>query len=239
MPAASPGDATTGATIVVAEDDPDIADLLDLYLRREGHRVVLAADGETGLERIRTERPAVVILDVGLPGVDGLEVCRRLRADDPSLAIIFLTARDEEIDRVLGLELGADDYVTKPFSPREMVARVKAQLRRAGAGGTATAAGPAPAAVTTIGSIEVDLGRHEARVAGTPVVLATQEFDLLAFLCRNRGLALSRRQILDGAWGEDWVGDERTVDVHVRQLRRKLGDELPLATVWGVGYRLD
>jgi DNA-binding response OmpR family regulator len=239
MPAASAGDATTGATIVVVEDDPAIADLLDLYLRREGHRVVLAADGETGLQRIRTERPAVVILDVGLPGVDGLEVCRRLRAADPSVVIIFLTARDEEIDRVLGLELGADDYVTKPFSPREMVARVKAQLRRAGAGGTPGTPGVAPPVVTTVGSVEVDLGRHEARVDGTPVVLATQEFDLLAFLCRNRGLALSRRQILDGAWGEDWVGDERTVDVHVRQLRRKLGDDLPLATVWGVGYRLD
>jgi DNA-binding response OmpR family regulator len=223
----------SGATVVVVEDDPDIADLLDLYLRREGHRVVQAADGETGLERIRTERPAVVILDVGLPGIDGLEVCRRLRADDPSVAIIFLTARDEEIDRVLGLELGADDYVTKPFSPRELVARVKAQLRRAGAGTSE------PPAVIAVGAVEVDLARHEVRRDGRPVTLATQEFDLLAHLCANRGLALSRRQILDGAWGDDWVGDERTVDVHVRQLRRKLGDDLPLVTVWGVGYRLD
>jgi DNA-binding response OmpR family regulator len=179
-----------------------------------------------------------VILDVGLPDVDGLEVCRRVRAEDPGVAIIFLTARDEEVDRVLGLELGADDYVTKPFSPREVAARVKAQLRRAGAASAAAGAGAAPA-VTRIGRIEVDAGRHEVRVAGQPVLLATQEFELLALLCANRGLALSRRQILDGAWGEGWVGDERTVDVHVRQLRRKLGDDLPLATVWGVGYRLD
>ena len=218
---------------MVVEDDPSIADLLDLYLRREGHRVYLAADGEAGLDLIRLHRPAVVILDVGLPGIDGLEVCRRLRATDPAVAIIFLTARDEEVDRVLGLELGADDYVTKPFSPREMVARVKAQLRRADAGAAE------PPSVISVGDVEVDLGRHEVRRAGEPVMLATQEFDLLAHLCRNRGLALSRRQILDGAWGDSWVGDERTVDVHVRQLRRKLGDDLPLTTVWGVGYRLD
>ena len=223
---------------MVVEDDPAIADLLDLYLRREGHRVYLAGDGPTGLELIGSHRPEVVIMDVGLPGadggtgMDGLAVCRHIRRSDASVAIIFLTARDDEVDRVLGLELGADDYVTKPFSPREMVARVKAQLRRAGVGVAD------PPTVTTVGGVEVDLGRHEVRVAGTPVELATQEFELLALLCANRGLALTRRQILDGAWGEGWVGDERTVDVHVRQLRRKLGDELPLATVWGIGYRL-
>ncbi len=176
----------------------------------------------------------MVILDVGLPGIDGLEVCRRIRARDAAVAVIFLTARDDEVDRVLGLEMGADDYVTKPFSPREMVARVKARLRRNDA-----AAAPAEATVLAVDGMEVDLGRHEVRVGGTPVPLATQEFDLLAHLCANRGLALTRRQILDGAWGEDWVGDERTVDVHVRQLRRKLGDALTLTTVWGVGYRLD
>jgi len=223
------------ATIVAVEDDPAIADLLDMYLRREDHRVYLAADGERGLELIATHRPDVVILDVGLPGIDGLEVCRRIRASDAAVSVVFLTARDDEIDRVLGLEMGADDYVTKPFSPRELVARVRAQLRRAGA----TAATPAAPAVIEVGSVEVDLGRHEARRDGEPVGLTTQEFELLAFLGSNRGLALSRRQILDGAWGDGWVGDERTVDVHVGQLRRKLGDDLPLATVWGVGYRLD
>ncbi len=221
---------------MAVEDDPAIADLLDMYLRREDHRVYLAADGERGLELIAAHRPDVVILDVGLPGIDGLEVCRRIRASDAGVSVVFLTARDDEIDRVLGLEMGADDYVTKPFSPRELVARVRAQLRRAAATAAATTVAPA---VIEVGSVEVDLGRHEARRDGEPVGLTTQEFELLAFLGANRGLALSRRQILDGAWGDGWIGDERTVDVHVGQLRRKLGDDLPLVTVWGVGYRLD
>ena len=221
---------------MAVEDDPAIADLLDMYLRREDHRVYLAADGERGLELIAAHRPDVVILDVGLPGIDGLEVCRRIRASDAAVSVVFLTARDDEIDRVLGLEMGADDYVTKPFSPRELVARVRAQLRRAAATAAATTVAPA---VIEVGSVEVDLGRHEARRDGEPVGLTTQEFELLAFLGANRGLALSRRQILDGAWGDGWIGDERTVDVHVRQLRKKLGDAFVLTTVWGVGYRLE
>jgi DNA-binding response OmpR family regulator len=220
--------------IVVVEDDPNIADLLDMYLRPEGYRVFLCPDGETGLKTVVDRAPKVVILDVGLPGeLDGLEVCRRLRAEGRDLGIIMLTARDGEIDRVLGLELGADDYVTKPFSPRELVARVKALLRRSdGARGTQPA-------VHVAGTVEVDVGRREARLGGIPIPLATREFDLLAYLFEHRGLALSRRQLLDGVWGDGWIGDERTVDVHVRQLRKKLGDDLPLATVWGVGYRLD
>jgi len=145
--------------------------------------------------------------------------------------VLMLTARDGEIDRVLGLELGADDYVTKPFSPRELVARVKAILRRA-------SGPPKGTEVLSVGDVEVDVGRREARAGGRVVTLATREFDLLQYLAQNAGLALSRQQILDGAWGPEWVGDERTVDVHVRQLRKKLGDGLPLATVWGVGYRL-
>jgi len=219
------------AAVVVVEDDPNIADLVALYLRDAGFRVHPADTGEAGLEAVRSRRPNLVILDVGLPGrLDGLEVCRELRATT-DIPVILLTARDAEIDRVLGLELGADDYVTKPFSPRELVARVKAVLRRAeGAGRTST--------VVSVGEVEVDAGRREARVAGRPVALATREFDLLEHLARHRGLALSRRQLLDGVWGPDWVGDERTVDVHVRQLRRKLGDALLLDTVWGVGYRL-
>jgi DNA-binding response OmpR family regulator len=150
------------------------------------------------------------------------------------IPVILLTARDTEIDRVLGLELGADDYVTKPFSPRELVARVKAILRRAD--------GPRPAdaaAVLAFGVVEVDVKRREARLDGTAVPLAAREFELLQYLAENRGIALSRRQLLDGVWGDDWIGDERTVDVHVRQLRKKFGDHLPLTTVWGVGYRLD
>ena len=219
-------------TIVVVEDDHNIADLVDLYLRREGFRVIQAGDGRAGLAAVDREQPRLVILDVGLPGdTDGLEVCRRLRGAG-TVPVLMLTARDSELDRVLGLEMGADDYVTKPFSPRELVARVRAILRRAD--------GPPrpPEPVTTVGAVEVDRARREARVAGAVVPLATREFDLLAHLADNTGLVLSRRQLLDGVWGPDWYGDERTVDVHVRQLRKKLGEALPLATVWGVGYRL-
>jgi DNA-binding response OmpR family regulator len=217
-------------TVVVVEDDPHIADLVDLYLRREGFRVLLAADGEKGLELFKQADPWIVILDVGLPGRrDGFDVCREIRARG-SVPVLFLTARDDEVDRVLGLEMGADDYLTKPFSPRELVARVRAILRR-------TREGPAPQEVVAVGELEVDLRRREVRQGGTAVSLTTREFDLLAFLANNLGLALSRQQLLDGVWGTDWYGDERTVDVHVAQLRKKLGTDLPLATVWGVGYR--
>jgi DNA-binding response OmpR family regulator len=216
--------------VVVIEDDPHIADLVDLYLRRDGFRVLLAGDGEKGLEIFTQEDPSIVILDVGLPGArDGFAVCRDIRARG-TVPVLFLTARDDEVDRILGLELGADDYLVKPFSPRELVARVRAILRR-------TREGPAPQEVVALGDLEVDLRRREARHAGAVVALTTREFDLLAFLANNVGLALSRQQLLDGVWGADWYGDERTVDVHVAQLRKKLGSDLPLATVWGVGYR--
>jgi len=218
--------------VVIVEDDVHIADLVSLYLEQSGFRVYRADNGADGLRVIGERQPKLVILDVGLVGdIDGLEVCRRLRATT-DVPVIMLTARDGEIDRVLGLELGADDYVTKPFSPRELVARVKTILRRS------DGQGRAPAKVLTVGSVEVDVGRAEARVEGEVVALTTREFALLQYLAENKGLALSRRQLLDGAWGADWYGDERTVDAHVRQLRKKLGDALPLATVWGVGYRL-
>jgi len=224
--------AADAVPVVLVEDDPDIADLVDLYLRQAGFRVYQANSGERGLEVIRDRSPKAVILDLGLPGeIDGLEVCRRLRASG-DVPIIMLTARDDEIDRVLGFELGADDYVTTPFSPRELAARVKAILRRSD---------PRPAAspaVITVDRLEVDTARREARVDGQPVALATREFELLRHLAENQGIALSRRQLLDSVWGPEWVGDERTVDVHVRQLRKKLADALPLATVWGVGYRM-
>ncbi len=224
--------ASDSGTIVVVEDDPNIADLVELYLRREGFRVLQATDAGRAQEMVGRERPRLVVLDLGLPGQqDGFDVCRRLQ-DNGAVPVLILTARDSEIDRVLGLELGADDYVTKPFSPRELVARVKAILRRV----------DSPPRdepdVTVVGGVEVDVGRREARVDGRAVPLAAREFDLLAHLAHNAGLALTRAQLLDGVWGPGWYGDERTVDVHVRQLRKKLGDQLPLATVWGVGYRL-
>ena len=217
-------------TVVVVEDDPHIADLVDLYLRREGFRVLLATDGDRGLELCNQSDPWIVVLDVGLPGSrDGFDVCREIRATS-KVPVLFLTARDDEVDRILGLELGADDYLVKPFSPRELVARVRAILRR-------TREGPPPQDIVQLGALEVDLRRREARWDGEVVALATREFDLLAFLATNVGLALSRQQLLDGVWGHDWYGDERTVDVHVAQLRKKLGIDLPLTTVWGVGYR--
>ena len=218
-------------TIVVIEDDTHIADLVDIYLRREGFRIIQAGTGEAGLAAIERERPRMAILDVGLPGgIDGLEVCQRVRSKH-SLPVLMLTARDSELDRVLGLELGADDYVTKPFSPRELVARVKAILRRSDGGSERSE-------VLMAGRVEVDLVRREARLDGAVVPLASKEFQLLQFLAERPGRALSRQQLLDGVWGPGWYGDDRTVDAHVRQLRKKLGEALPLNTVWGMGYRL-
>ena len=224
--------------IVVVEDDPNIADLVELYLRRDGYRPYQAPTGERALEIVALRRPKLVILDIGLPGeLDGIDVCRSIRAES-DVPIIFLTARDDEVDRVLGLELGADDYVTKPFSPRELVARVKAILRRTEL--TAMDRSDDRPEPSDLGAdIIVDPARREVTVGGAAVALATREFDLLLHLSTNRGLALSRRQLLDSVWGDGWIGDDRTVDVHVRQLRKKLGDGLVLETVWGVGYRLD
>ena len=217
-------------TIVVVDDEPNIADLVDLYLAREGFRVLKTGTGEGGLQAVRDHRPRLVVLDVGLPDVDGLEVCKRLRTTS-QIPVIFLTARDSEVDRVLGLELGGDDYLTKPFSPAELVARVKAVLRRVDGG---------PASeVMQVGDVAIDAGRREVRVAGEPVEFTTKEFDLLRYLAERPGLALSRQQILDGVWGYDWYGDARTVDVHIAQVRKKLGDAVQIKTVRGVGYRLE
>src|SRR5215210_2774445 len=218
-------------TILVVDDEPNIADLVELYLRRDGYRVVKAANGEDGLRAVTDHRPRLLVLDVGLPGIDGLEVCRQLRATS-AIPVIFLTARDTEVDRVLGLELGADDYVSKPFSPVELVARVKAVLRRA-EGGTASAE------IVQVGSVTIDAGRREVRIGGEPVPFTTKEFDLLRFLADRSGRALSRQQILDGVWGYDWFGDVRTVDVHIAQVRKKVDAGVRIDTVRGVGYRLD
>ena len=218
-------------TILVVDDEPNIADLVELYLRRDGFRVVKAATGQDGLTAVANHRPRLVVLDVGLPDIDGLEVCRRLRQTS-AIPVIFLTARDTEIDRVLGLELGADDYVTKPFSPPELVARVKAVLRRSDGSASANE-------LVQVGAVTIDLGRREVRVDDTPVAFTGKEFDLLKFLGERPGLALSRQQILDGVWGFDWYGDARTVDVHIAQVRKKLAAAVRIDTVRGVGYRLD
>ncbi len=217
-------------TIVVVDDEANIADLVELYLAREGFRVFKVETGAAGLAAVAEHRPRLVVLDVGLPDMDGLAVCRQLRSTS-NVPVIFLTARDGEVDRVLGLELGADDYLTKPFSPAELVARVRAILRRAD--------GAPPPEVVQAGSVAVDLGRREVRVVDTPVDLTTKEFDLLRFLAERPGLAMSRQQILDGVWGYDWYGDPRTVDVHIAQVRKKVGAALTIKTVRGVGYRLE
>jgi DNA-binding response OmpR family regulator len=217
-------------TVLVVDDEANIADLIELYLEREGYRVVKADGGEAGLRAVADDRPRLVVLDVGLPDIDGLEVCRRLRQTS-TIPVIFLTARDSEVDRVLGLELGADDYVTKPFSPAELVARVKAVLRR-----TDQVGGPE---VIAAGDVAVDVGRREVRVSGEAVAFTTKEFELLQFLAERPGLALSRQQILDGVWGYDWYGDTRTVDVHIAQIRKKLDGAVQIDTVRGVGYRLE
>ena len=218
-------------TILVVDDEANIADLVELYLRRDGYRVVKANTGEAGLKAVTDHRPRLVVLDVGLPDIDGLEVCRRLRQTS-TIPVIFLTARDTEVDRVLGLEMGADDYVSKPFSPAELVARVKAVLRR-------TEGATNAAEIVQVGGVTIDVGRREVRVGEDARSFTTKEFDLLRFLAERPGLALSRQQILDGVWGYDWFGDVRTVDVHIAQVRKKVDDAVRIDTVRGVGYRLD
>ena len=218
---------------MLVEDDPNIADLVDLYLRNDGCDVYQAANGERALEVFDRRKPDLVILDIGLPGdLDGFEVCRSIReiSDAP---IIMLTARNDEIDRVVGFELGTDDYVTKPFSPRELVGRVKAILRRS--------KGPREKSIQVVqfGEVHIDIKRAEITSGDQVIATTAQEWALLIYLLENRGQVMSRRQILNGAWELDWIGDERTVDVHVRQLRKKLGSSFQLKTVRGIGYRLD
>jgi DNA-binding response OmpR family regulator len=214
--------------VLVVEDEAAIADLLRLYLSREGFGVHVERDGRGGLASARALHPVAVILDVGLPEMDGTEVCRRLRADGDWVPVLFCTARDDEIDRVLGLELGADDYITKPFSPREVVARVKAAVRRNDL--------PTASPNLVLGRVEVDRDAHKVRVDGAEVELTATEFDLLVHLMRAPGRVLSREQLLSEVWGYAAVVGTRTVDVHVAQVRAKLGEASPIRTVRGVGY---
>jgi DNA-binding response OmpR family regulator len=218
--------------ILLVDDEPSIIELSRMYLEREGFRIDAAGDGEAAMTMIAREHPALVVLDVMLPRLDGFEVCRRLRAMDDTAAILMLTARDEDIDKVLGLELGADDYLTKPFNPRELVARVKAILRR-------TERKVDDMAPLHIGDLTIDPARREARIDSRLLDLRTQEFDLLLTLAEHRGRVLSREQILEKAWGFDFYGQTRTVDVHVAHLRRKLEfGNVRIETVTGVGYKL-
>ncbi len=224
-------------TVLVVDDEPQIIDLAELYLRNEGFEVRRASSGTEALASLREAPPDLVILDIMLPGVDGWEITRQIR-NESSLPIIMLTARGDPIDRVVGLELGADDYVVKPFHGRELVARVKAVLRRTVAGEGAGAG--APSAVVTVGDVVIDPARRSVLVAGEPAVLRAREFDLLLYLAQNEGLVLSRDQLLDRVWGYDFLGDSRTIDVHVAHVRKDLAASRSVAieTVWGIGYKL-
>ncbi|MFL6144139.1 MAG: response regulator transcription factor [Labedaea sp.] len=218
--------------VLVVEDDRAIADLVCLYLRREGFGTQVEANGRDALDAVRRLRPVAVVLDIGLPGADGIEVCRTMRAEDDWTPVLFVTARDDEVDRVLGLELGADDYLTKPFSPRELVARVRTVLRRAGGD-------PSGGEVLTVGRARVDVRQRRVWTDGTEVALTSTEFELLAHLMRRPGQVFERAQLLSAVWGYSAAAGTRTVDVHIAQLRAKLGAASPIRTVRGVGYAAD
>jgi len=224
--------ASQGQSVLVVEDETSIASFVALYLKNAGYRIRTVGTGREALEQVAQEKPNLIVLDLMLPDMDGLEVCRRIRQTS-DIPILMLTARDEDVDKIIGLEVGADDYLTKPFNPRELVARVKSILRRSV---------PERREVQTKqikhGDLEIDVGRREVLVVGKEIQLAPKEFDLLWELLDHRGLVLTRDQLLERVWGYTFAGDTRTVDVHVRQLRRKLGEASPIVTVWGVGYKV-
>lgn len=220
--------------ILVIDDEPSITNLVSAYLKPEGYEVFTAADGNVGLKAARAFKPDLIILDLMLPGMDGLELLSRLRRES-DVYVIMLTARTDETDKIVGLSVGADDYVTKPFSPRELVARVKAALRR-------IKTGSSPSAERTVLSfkrVKMDVGAHTVTVDENPIELTSLEFDLLKALAENRGRVLSREQLLERVWGADYFGEIRVVDVHLGHVRQKLGDESLIATVRGVGYRFE
>jgi two-component system alkaline phosphatase synthesis response regulator PhoP len=224
--------ATQAPNILVVEDESSIASFVSLYLKNAGYGVRTASTGSEALAQVAAQMPGLIVLDLMLPDIDGIEVCKRIRQTS-DVPILMLTARDEDVDKIIGLEVGADDYLTKPFNPRELVARVKSILRRST---------PDRRELETEqiihGDLRVDAGRREVRVVDDEVQLAPKEFDLLWELLDHRGLVLTRDQLLERVWGYTFAGDTRTVDVHVRQLRRKLGDASPIVTVWGVGYKV-
>jgi two-component system alkaline phosphatase synthesis response regulator PhoP len=219
--------------ILVVDDEPNIIELASLYLKQDGFRVISAGDGLAALERVARDDPALIVLDLMLPKLDGWEVCKRVRAES-DVPILMLTARDDDIDKIVGLELGADDYLTKPFNPRELVARVRAILRR-----TEPRRIQDGEQAVAVGDLVVDPARREARVEGRLIDLRAKEFDLLLTLVENRGVVLSREKLLDLVWGFDFYGQTRTVDVHIAHLRNKLaGSSVEIETVWGVGYKI-
>lgn len=223
--------------ILIVDDEENIIELGRLYLENEGYQVEAANDGLAALDKFKKLNPALIVLDLMLPKLDGWEVCKKIRATS-QVPIIMLTARTDDIDKIVGLELGADDYMTKPYNPRELVARVKAVLRRGGVQARAKAQSHTPA--LRIGPLTVDPARREAKLGDTLLELRTKEFDLLQVFVENAGLALSRDKLLDLAWGFDFYGETRTVDVHVAHLRERLSqdEQVNIETVWGVGYKL-
>jgi DNA-binding response OmpR family regulator len=228
-----------GQHVLVVDDDPTVSDVVRRYLERADYQVTLAVDGPTALEAAAVRRFDLVVLDLMLPGIDGLEVCRRLRGQDPDLPVVMLTALGDEADRVVGLSWGADDYVTKPFSPRELVLRVQSVLRRTSRAAEAVSG---DAEVLRDGDLVVDVARRVARLGGADLALTVREFDLLTFLMRNPGRAFRRGDLLEAVWG--WTfGDQSTVTVHMRRLREKIENDPAaprrIVTVWGVGYRYE
>ena len=215
--------------VLIVEDEAPIADVLRLYLERAGYVVAVESDGVRGLIAVRDQHPDAIILDVGLPGMDGTEICRRMRAGGDWTPVLFCTARDDEVDRVLGLEMGGDDYITKPFSPREVVARVKVALRHA-------QSTEVTGEVVTMGRVTLDRGARRVLVEGDEIALTAPEFDLLAYLMQHPGRVITRDHLLEEVWGYASAVGTRTVDVHVAQVRSKLGDASPIRTVRGVGY---
>ena len=228
----------SGENILLVEDEENLVEALRFNLSREGYRVMVAHDGELGLRMAQENGPDLILLDIILPKMNGIEVCRQLRRET-QVPILMLTAKGEEIDKVVGLEVGADDYLTKPFGMRELIARIHSLLRRARVSAPES---PSPA-VLTVGDLTIDLGGHVVALAGEELGLRPREFELLAMLAANRGRAFTREQILERVWGHDFIGDVRTVDVHVRWLRQKLyrgpGSSPRIITIRGVGYRLD
>ena len=227
-------------TILVVEDDPNIQEALRYSLEKENYRLILADDGDLALTLAQNHSPDLILLDIMLPGMDGLTVCKRIREEN-NVPIIMLTAKTEEIDKVLGLELGADDYITKPFSMRELIARIKVQLRHSSSKNGTTKANATD--ILNFGNLVVDTYSYTAKLNDVQLNLRPREFNLLTFFMRNKGKALTRLQILEALWGHDYIGDTRTVDVHIRWLRQKLetnpGKPLRIVTVRGIGYRFD